>query len=394
MKVLAIAIKDLKILIKDKQTIALILIMPIVLVIVLGFSLNSLFEKDQVNIGKTNVVLIDYDKSKQSEDVKEFFETDEIKEYIDLVSLDREEALDKLESGDITGIITIPEKYGKAIENYEPIKISLLVDEGSPVESSIVDSIIRKYADLNSSVLLAGKAADTEFREYKMDGRMILKYISDFIETDDDLVVNGGLTSEGKGLSAMQYYAAAMVSMYILFVGMVGTALLVEEREDNTLKRMLTTYSSKATIIIGKILGIFILGLIDVTVLILFTKLVYHADWGNSLLGLIVLSVAMSFSASGLAILIASMFKSAKVVDMVNPVIILIMAFIGGNMFPLYEMSTLLRKVSYVFMNNWSLRGYLNLMINSGFESIIIPSLVMSGMGVAFMVVGINRLKL
>ncbi len=394
MKGLAIAMKDLKILIKDKQTIALIVLMPIVLVIVLGFSLNSLFEKDQANIGKSNVVLIDYDKSNQSEDVKEFFEKDKIKEYIELVSMDKEEAMDKLKSGDITGIITIPEGYGKAIEAYKQIEISIFVDKGSPVESSIADSIIRKYADLNSSILLAGKAANTEFKEYKMDGRMILENISDLIETESGLIVNGGLTSEGKGLSAMQYYAAAMVSMYILFVGMVGSALLVEEREDNTLKRMLTTYSSKATIITGKVLGIFILGLIDVAILILFTKLVYHVDWGNSLIGLIVLSIAMSFSASGLAILIASMFKSAKVVDMVNPVIILIMAFIGGNMFPLYEMSTLLRRVSYVLMNNWSLRGYLSLMVNGGIESIVMPSLIMAGMGIALMGIGINRLKI
>ena len=393
MKIIEIAIKDLKIFMKDRQATLLIILMPIVLIVVLGFSLNSLFEKDSANINKAVITIIDEDKSGQSKEFQDFFKEKTVKKYIEVEKNDLPSAKKKIKNAELSALLVIPKGYGESFSGDQKSEIELYTDKGSPVEGSIVKSIVSKYIATNSVLLSAAEASEDIFKKYSLDSKMILQDLSKLIDSEEELVKNGSLTNDGKGLSAMQYYSAAMVSMYILFVGMVGSSLLAEEREEETLSRMLTTTVSETSIILGKVLGIFLLGLIDIFILILFTKIVYKVDWGSSLLGLILLSVFLSYAASGLSVLIATLFKSSKTIDMVNPAIILVMSFVGGNMFPLYEMSDLLRKVSLTLMNNWGLRGYLSLMINSSAQSISVTYLVLFVMGTVLLGLGIGRLR-
>ena len=92
--------------------------------------------------------------------------------------------------------------------------------------------------------------------------------------------------------------------------------------------------------------------------------------------------------------MIATIFKSSKAVDVLNPLLIMGMAFIGGNMIPLYEMNENFQKVGLLLLNTWGMKGYLNLMINNGIESILLPSAVLVGMGIVFLLIGRPRLKL
>lgn len=185
-----------------------------------------------------------------------------------------------------------------------------------------------------------------------------------------------------------------MVAMYILFVGMIGTSSIIEERENNTLMRLLTTKASRTDIVLGKFLGIFLIGIMDIAIIILFSKFVFGVTWGNSFGGLLLLSSMLFFAASGLALMIATFFKSSKAVNTLNPVIIMIMGFVGGNMIPVYEMNINFQKVGNFLLNSWGMREYLNLMINNGLKSILLPSIVLFAMGVFFLLIGIPRLRL
>ncbi len=393
MEILQIALKDVKILLKDVKALLFIVLMPIIIICVLGVSLNSIFEKDTANIQQCEIALVDKDNSDATKSIKNFFETKDVKKYIKIVDVKEEDAKKKVKAGDLTALIVIPEQYSEKVTNMENVKISFYADNGSPIEGSIVKSILERYINSSNIMLAASDAVKPAYTEYKLDAGMILKDIEALIEEQEKIVKDGDFGSSNDTLSAMQYYSAAMVSMYILFVGMFGTTSLLEEKEKGTFRRLLITNVGRSKILAGKVLGNFILGILDTTILIFFTKFVYKVDWGNSLLGVILLTMTMAFAVSGFAIFIATLFKSSKTVDIVNPMLILIISFIGGNMYPLYEMSELLRKFSMLLMNNWALRGYLNLMINNGVRSVFAPCLVLIGMGVMFLTAGVAKLK-
>ena len=222
----------------------------------------------------------------------------------------------------------------------------------------------------------------------------MLEPLENILDNDRDYIGTEYLTDEENNISAIQYYSAAMAAMYILFVGMIGTSSIIEERENNTLMRLLTTKANRVDIILGKFLGVFLIGILDIGIIILFSKFVFGVTWGNSIGGLLLLSAMLSFAASGLSLMIATLFKSSKAVSTLNPVIVMVMGFIGGNMLPVYKMNTSFQKVGNLLLNSWGMRGYLNLMINNGMESILLPSGVLFGMGVLFLLIGIPRLRL
>jgi len=216
---------------------------------------------------------------------------------------------------------------------------------------------------------------------------MIINKLVTETKSSSSKLTNSSLKSKNN-LSAMQYYSAAMLVMYALFVGSLGTTSMLEEREAGTLKKLLTTTASKFQILSGKVLGVFFLGIFDVIVLIAFTKLVFNVSWGNSLSGLILISLAMIFASCGFSIFLSLIFKSTKSVFLTSAVIIMIMSFIGGSMYPLSQMPAVMQAASKFMINNWALRGYLSLMMGSGFSSIVTPSIVLVVIGSLLLLCG------
>lgn len=394
MRIISIAFKDLLITIKDKKAMAMIVLMPIVLIFVLGMALSSMFSGGGGAIKQFDVALVNKDGGEYAESFKEFLNSEDIKKMVNVIEMDYAEAETKVKKGEIPALILLPEDYSRSVKEGIQAKIQIYKDPGSELKGQVIEGLVKSYTSVGSSVKGAVAAADSVFKEYNLDSSMMIPQVMK--------VVNDSTTSELKeskeenlqNISSMQYYSAAMLVMYILFVGMLGTASIIEEREQKTLLRLMGTTVSKTTILTGKLLGLFILGVLDVSVLILFTKFIFKVNWGSSTLGIIILSAAMIFAASGFAMFIAALFKSSKAVDSATPAIVMIMSFMGGSMFPLMAMPSILQNISKITLNNWALRGYISLMTDGTISSIITPTLVLGAIGIIFLTVGISRLKL
>ena len=397
MKILSIAIKDLLITLKDKKALALITLMPIVLILVLGMCLSSAFNQgSDYSIKKFPVAIANMDKGEYAKNIIDFFSSDDIKEMIDLKEVDESEAIDRVRKGEFPAAVIIPEGYSKAVEEGRETELKVFKDPGSSLRSQIVESLVKSYTGVSSAIQGAMDASVTVFKNYNLDGRMIAQGIVDTVNSGDSEKTEfkeSGL-KRTETLSSIQYYSAAMLVMYILFVGMIGVSSIMEEREQKTLQRLMSTEVTKAQILSGKLLGLFILGVFDVSVLIIFTKYVFKVSWGNSILGLVILSAAMIFAASGLAMLIASVFKTSKAVDSFTPILIMVISFLGGSMFPIMSMPPILQSLGSITLNSWALKGYLALMMNSGIGAIVTPVIVLCAMGIVFLGTGIARLRL
>lgn len=394
MKIIDIALKDLLITLKDKKAMALIVLMPILLIIVLGVSLSSMFNQgSSVSIKKFPLALVDKDGGEYAKNFKEFLDSEDIKKMIEVKDLSFEAAIDNVKKGDIPAAIIIPEGYSSAVQKGNRAELQILKDPGSPLKTQVVESLVKSYTGVGSAITGSVDAAVKTFAEYNADPNMV---IGDIIKFSQNININLNEDNVKKKdtMSSMQYYAAAMLAMYILFVGMLGTSSIIEEREQKTLMRLMSAAVSKSQILAGKVLGLFMLGIFDVSILILFTKFVFNVNWGNSIGGLVVLSLSMIFAASGLSMLIASLFKTSKAVMAANPAIVIVMSLLGGSMLPVYIMPPVLQDIAKITLNNWALKGYLSLMLNNGFDTIVMPSIVLLAMGIVFLAAGIFRLRL
>lgn len=388
MKILHISFKDLLITLKDKKSIALIILMPIVLIFVLGLGLSNVFNKTtSVTINKFDVAVADKDNGKYSAEFKDLLKSKEMSKMMNLKTMSEVSAKDKVKNDQLPVLIVIPKGYSKNIEAGEKANIEIYYDPASNLDAKTVESFVKSYTSTVSSIQAAAYASNGQLKNYKLDGRMILSKLVSQTEEKTSKLSESSLKAKDK-LSAMQYYSAAMLAMYILFVGSLGTSSMLQEREDGTFNKLFTTTTSKFEILSGKVFGVFFLGIFDVVILIAFTKLIFNVSWGNSLPGLIVLSLAMIFAACGFSIFLSLIFKTSKSVSLTSAVIIMIMAFIGGSMYPLSQMPAIMQNASKSMLNNWALRGYLSLMMGGNFGSIVIPSIVLLVIGILLLLCG------
>jgi ABC-2 type transport system permease protein len=394
MRILSIAFKDFLIILKDKKALAHIVLMPIALILVLGMALSSAFKQTGVSINKFEVAFVDNDRGDMTGYLKGFLESEEVKKMINIKEMSESEALDLVKKGDMAAAIVLPEGFSKSVNEGMEGKIQVYQDPGSPMKGKIVESLIKSFTGVTSAVQTSVSAVGPVFRQYNLDGHMILPEVMKSIGNDSSVEVKETDVEKKRSLSAIQYYSAAMLVMYILFVALLGTTSIIEERENKTLLRLMSTTVKKSTILSGKLLGLVFLGIVDVLILMLFTRLAFGVDWGNSLGGLIILSLAMIFAASGFGMFIATIFKSSKAVNSMSPAMVMVMAFIGGSMFPLFALPPVLQTLSKLTLNNWALRGYLGIMLGDGINSIITPVIVLCAMGTVFLAAGISRLRL
>jgi len=387
MKILHISFKDLLVTLKDKKSMALIILMPIVLILVLGMALNSTFKSTSVTIDKFDVAVADNDNNAYSKEFKDTLKSKEVSKLINYKKMSETFAKDKIRNGQLPVLIVIPKGYSKSIQNGKKSNIEIYSDPGNTVDAKTIESFVKSYTGTVSSIQAAVQASNKQLKNYKLNGDMIINKLVTETKSSSSKLTNSSLKSKNN-LSAMQYYSAAMLVMYALFVGSLGTTSMLEEREAGTLKKLLTTTASKFQILSGKVLGVFFLGIFDVIVLIAFTKLVFNVSWGNSLSGLILISLAMIFASCGFSIFLSLIFKSTKSVFLTSAVIIMIMSFIGGSMYPLSQMPAVMQAASKFMINNWALRGYLSLMMGSGFSSIVTPSIVLVVIGSLLLLCG------
>lgn len=181
--------------------------------------------------------------------------------------------------------------------------------------------------------------------------------------------------------------------MYILFGVSVASQSILVERRDGTLARLHTTPTASADIIGGKLLATFLTGLIQFTLLVIFTRLLYGVQWGSPAL-LTLMITATALAAAGLGTSVAALARSPESADSLASAAILPMSFLGGSMYPIYVMPAWIELASRLTFNRWALDGFLAIMDGATTVAAIArPVVVLVAMAVVFLTVGTRRLR-
>jgi ABC-2 type transport system permease protein len=166
-----------------------------------------------------------------------------------------------------------------------------------------------------------------------------------------------------------------MAVFFLFFTVQFGVTSLLEERNDGTLARLLAAPISRASILGGKLLTSFGLGVISMAVLAVATSLLFGADWGNPL-GVAILIVAAIASAMGIMSLIASVARNAEQAANWQSVVSVVLGLLGGTFFPVSQAPGVLSRLTFVAPQAWFLRGLGDL--RGGSISVVwVPALAM-----------------
>lgn len=123
-----------------------------------------------------------------------------------------------------------------------------------------------------------------------------------------------------------------------------------------TLARLQAAPIPRWSIVVGKALTSFVLGLVALTVLAVASTLIMGADWGDPL-GLAVLFVAVTLAATSLVGIVGALARTPEGAGNMVAIIAVGMGMLGGTFFPVGSSNRLLELASLATPHSWFMRG-------------------------------------
>lgn len=350
-----IAVKDLKLRLRDRSAIIIGIIAPLVL----AFVFNAIFggAGDPAAGLDLRFGMVDLDGSQVSRAFSDVLESVEAEGILTLDPYpDQAAAEAAIDDGDIDAFYLIDEGFGQAVITNSSPTIQVIGNIDAPTSTNIASSIAEQYSSgIEATQLALATTAG-------LSGSQVTPELIASLQGDpSSAAFSYALVDESaqtRQLDATTYYAAGMAVFFLFFTVQYGVLGLLEEERDGTLVRLMAAPMQRATIVAGKAILSFTLGVISMGVLIGATSLDFlmGADWGAPL-GVAALVIAGILAAVGVMGLVASFARTAEGANSLGSIVAVILGMLGGAFFPLGSGDDFLSKLSYITPHAWFLRG-------------------------------------
>lgn len=396
-----IALKDLKVIFRDRKALAIMLAMPLMIVMILGFALGSMFNQE-LAIQRFSVGVVNHDEGMMSQVFINEVLRKNMKDIFSTFVVDEIQADQMLKDNTVPCVIIIPEDFSKNIDSKAATKVEIKTNDDTHLKDGIVRSVTEGFAQGITRSLIVSEIAEDVYRKYDLPVNKPFEGMSDKSAIMFDLQKKLGNEmlefkaeeqEKERSLTAMEYYAAAMLVMFLLFGANMGTRLIVEERENRTLGRIMSARPGKVTLITGKFLGLMFICLAQATILMLFTRIFYGVVWGSSLPGLLLITLSSVFAAASFGMFIAAIAKTPKAADGFGQLFIQVFTVLGGGMWPVYLMPDAMKTIAKFTLNWWAFNGYHNIMLGMGAGKVLPACGILLLMGTIYLGAGVLRFR-
>lgn len=180
-----------------------------------------------------------------------------------------------------------------------------------------------------------------------------------------------------------------------VFIPLFGiSALFAYERQQGTLRRILTTPTSKATYLLGTIAGQVVMALVQMSLLVLFGIFVMGLGWGRDPFALFVLLTAAALAAGAIGTTMGTFIKTEGQAGGLSIMAGMVMALMGGCWYPLELFPSTVQTIVKILPTTWAMQGLLDLVLRGqGLVSILPEAGVLLGFAAVFFAIGIWRFR-
>jgi ABC-2 type transport system permease protein len=202
------------------------------------------------------------------------------------------------------------------------------------------------------------------------------------------------LTDENPTANGSEYTVPAMSTMFAFFlVAYVGFAFFAEHRW-NTWERLRASQATNAEILTAKVVPA--LGLCLVQQLFLFGAgiAVFGMRVRGSVLGLVLISGALSICLVAFGVLMAAVLKTEQQMNSLANLGTIVLAGVSGALVPLSLLPGWARAVAPIAPQYWAMRGFRSVILEGeGVTAVALPVAVLLGLAVVAGTIALVRLR-
>ena len=172
------------------------------------------------------------------------------------------------------------------------------------------------------------------------------------------------------------------------------SSLFAYERQSGTLRRLLTTPTTKATFLVGTIAGQVATSIVQMLLLISFGILVMKLNWGRDPAALAVMLVASALAGAALGTTLGTFVKTEGQASGLSILSGMLLALLGGCWYPIELFPEFVRTAVKVLPTRWAMQGMLDLVLRGqGLADILPEAGVLLGFAVVFFSIGVLRFR-
>ncbi len=412
-KALLIGLKDVKIAFRDRAALIMMLAAPLALTIGLGLVTGSLFsDGDSGGLQDIPLVVVNEDNGELGQALVDVFNSAELETLLEpQMGQDIASARAAVDADETAAVVWIPAGFTDSIippalegptltapPETEVVADEIYANPARPISAGVVEAIVRQFMSQVEAGQVGGRVAVTQLLGHGLIDLAEIPTVARELgegaagQSSAPLItlqrVAGDDREEAPGFNFLAFLAAGMAIFFLMYTVTYGGRSLLEERSEGTLARLMSTPTGMADILGGKVIGIFLTGLIQVLLLIGGTALLFRLNWGPPL-AVVVLIIATVAGATGWGILLAAIARTPGQVATTGTTLMLLFGIMGGSFLPAEVFPQALRVVRLITPNAWALDALAELSLGATLTDIWLPIVVLLGMAAVLFTIAV-----
>jgi ABC-2 type transport system permease protein len=353
---LVIAFKDLRQRFRDRSAVAVAFVAPLLLALIVTGAFGSGFAGEF----SATYTVVDHDASELSKAFADrVLGAPQFKEQISVVKAkDDAEAHRLVREDKVSAAFVVPKGFAAAVTANRKTSIAVLRNPDAEVGSAVAVALAGAYTDqINAgrlAVLTTIRAGGVSTDPAAV-GELARTASRERIPVE---LVDGNIGL--RKVSGASYFGPAMAIFFLFFTTSFAARSLLAERELGTMPRVLAAPIGRESVIAGKALTGFAIGVTSLAVMFVTFRLLLNVRWGDPL-AVVVLSISTVLAVMGLTSVVQVFARTQQQADAYSTVVSVLLALLGGSFFPLFQMPELVQRLSVITPNGWAMRGYMDI---------------------------------
>jgi len=329
-KILVIGWKDFTLIWRDRTALLLMLVAPFVLTLGLGF-VSGRFSGGRPGLSHIPVIVVNQDQGQVGTALVNVFSSADLAALVaPSAGADAAAARQQVTADKAAAAVIVPAGLTASLipdvvtgQTGPAVAVEVFANPAQPVSAAVIAAIVNDFlsqvetqrvsATVTVQQLLAHalvKPAQLAQLLPAITGQPGTTASTPLISVQQaDQAQTGALPGQALDVDALAIFAPGMALMFLMYTASYGGRSLLAERAEGTLPRLLSTPTASAQVLAGKLFGMLLTGVAQVTVLVAGSSLLFHLKWGDPL-ALVLLILAVTLAATGWGTLLAAFART------------------------------------------------------------------------------------
>jgi ABC-2 type transport system permease protein len=391
-RILDITLKDLKQVLRDKQTFLFLLIMPVAFTLLFSMA----FAPKETTVEDPRLVIGTLDLDGGFFNAQKMFAASDVMGIQSETYETREALKAAIEANEIAAGIVIPQGYSAGLLDEQPLAIEIIADPTGNAASLVQSDVMLRSGRALNTVRAARVISDVhgsgdEGFEAAWNAAETAWKNPPVVLESSSLAAEG--PAQNNGMDAKQF-SPGMMLQFALAGLLTAAQVIVNERKGRVLQRLLTTATSRVDILLGHYLSILTLIFAQFILLIVFGQLFLGLPYLAQPLATLIVALAAAICIAALGLLIGIFAKSNEQAIIFAMIPMFVFSGLGGAWMPLEFTGKAFQAIGHLSPVAWGMDGFKSILAGGqGLAGIWLPAAALLGYAVLFFALAVWKFR-